>query len=147
MRHALEAGTRGSAPAGLQPGPPVADLTAATSPLRSEGARRSERATARGGRSGVVSPRQPRPGPARARAAVADRPPSAPPRTRREARRSSSRRLLVALLAMLVLAVAIVAVVLITAPAPTKVTLRNVVYHDVQQASSALKQLVSENTK
>ena len=41
----------------------------------------------------------------------------------------------------------IVAVVLITAPAPTKVVLRNVVYSDVQQASSALKQLVSENTK
>ena len=37
--------------------------------------------------------------------------------------------------------------VLITAPAPTKVVLRNVVYSDVQQASSALKQLVSENTK
>ena len=42
---------------------------------------------------------------------------------------------------------AIVAVVLITAPAPTKVMLRNVVYSDVQQTSSALKQLVSENTK
>ena len=41
----------------------------------------------------------------------------------------------------------IVAVVLITAPAPTKVVLRNVVYSDVQQASAALKQLVSENTK
>jgi hypothetical protein len=38
-------------------------------------------------------------------------------------------------------------VVLISAPSPTKVTLRNVVYHDVQQASSALRQLVSENTK
>jgi len=36
----------------------------------------------------------------------------------------------------------IVAAVLITAPAPTKVMLRNVVYSDVQQASSALKQLV-----
>jgi hypothetical protein len=38
-------------------------------------------------------------------------------------------------------------VVLITAPGPTKVMLRNVVYSDVQQASSALKQLVLENTK
>jgi hypothetical protein len=41
----------------------------------------------------------------------------------------------------------IVAAVVITAPAPTKVVLRNVVYTDVQQASSALKQLVLENTK
>jgi len=41
----------------------------------------------------------------------------------------------------------IVAVVLISAPAPTKVVLRNVVYSDVQQAASALKQLVSENTR
>jgi hypothetical protein len=48
---------------------------------------------------------------------------------------------------LLTLALAIIAVVLITAPSPTRVTLRNVVYHDVQQASSALKQLVSENEK
>jgi serine/threonine-protein kinase len=147
MRHALEAGLRGSAPAALQPGPPVADLTAATSPLRSEGTRRAERATARAGPSRVVSPRQPRSGPARSQAAVADRPPAAAPRARRRARRSSGRRLLVGLLALLVLAAAIAAVVLITAPASTKVSLRNVVYHDVQQASSALRQLVSENTK
>jgi hypothetical protein len=43
--------------------------------------------------------------------------------------------------------VVVVAVVLATAPPPTKVVLRNVVYSDVQQAASALKQLVSENTK
>jgi len=43
--------------------------------------------------------------------------------------------------------VVIIAVILITAPAPTKVVLRNVVYSDVREASSALKQLVSENTK
>ncbi len=55
--------------------------------------------------------------------------------------------MLLVLLALLLLAAVIVAVVLITAPAPTKVTLRNVVYSDVQQASSALKQLVLENTK
>jgi hypothetical protein len=46
-----------------------------------------------------------------------------------------------------VLAGVIAAVVLITAPGATKVMLRNVVYSDVQQASSALKQLVLENTK
>ena len=59
----------------------------------------------------------------------------------------ASLALLLGLLALLLLAAAIVAVVLITAPAPTKVMLRNVVYSDVQQTSSALKQLVLENTK
>jgi hypothetical protein len=51
------------------------------------------------------------------------------------------------LLGLLAIAVAIVAIVLVSAPAQTRVTLRNVVYSDVRQASSALKQLVSENTK
>ena len=41
----------------------------------------------------------------------------------------------------------IIAVVVLTAPSQTKVVLRNVVYSDVQQASSALRQLVSENTQ
>jgi hypothetical protein len=40
-----------------------------------------------------------------------------------------------------------VAIVVATAPSPTKVVLRNVVYSDVQQAASELKRLVSENTK
>lgn len=62
------------------------------------------------------------------------------------ARRRRS-RLVPALLAVLALVIAVVAVVVITAPSTTKVTLRNVVYSDVQQASSALKQLVAENTK
>ncbi|MCW3029324.1 MAG: hypothetical protein JWN81_2535, partial [Solirubrobacterales bacterium] len=56
-------------------------------------------------------------------------------------------RLVPLLLALFALALVIVAVVLITAPSPTRVVLRNVVYNDVQQASSALKSLVSENTK
>jgi eukaryotic-like serine/threonine-protein kinase len=146
MRQALEDGARGIAPAGLGPRAPVADLTAATSPLGAQGTRRSQSASARAGSTRVITPRQPRAGPVRGRAAAAE-PASAPPRARRGARRSSGRRLLVALLALLVLALAIIAVVLISAPAPTKVTLRNVVYHDVQQASSALRQLVSENTK
>jgi hypothetical protein len=38
-------------------------------------------------------------------------------------------------------------VVVLTAPSPAKVVLRNVVYSDVQKASTALKQLVSENTQ
>ena len=68
-----------------------------------------------------------------------------PSRVRAEAQRGG--RLLMALFALLALAVGIVVVVVATAPPPTKVVLRNVVYTDVQQASSALKQLVSENTK
>ncbi len=67
-------------------------------------------------------------------------------RTDAAPRRRSS-RLLVAMLVALVLALVVVAVVVLTAPAPTKVVLRNVVYSDVQQTSSALKQLVSENTQ
>jgi hypothetical protein len=51
------------------------------------------------------------------------------------------------LLGVLALALVIVAIVVLTAPAPTKVVLRNVVYNDIQQASSALQQLISENTK
>jgi multisubunit Na+/H+ antiporter MnhG subunit len=51
------------------------------------------------------------------------------------------------LLALLALVLVIVAVVVLTAPASTQVVLRRVVYSDVQQASSALKQLIAENTK
>jgi eukaryotic-like serine/threonine-protein kinase len=147
MRQALEAGARGIPPAGLRSGGAVADLTEATSPLGARGERGDERtSTARAGPSRTVTPRRPRPGPARGRAAVAQ-PPEPPVPRRRPARRSSTRRTLLALLALLVLVLAVIAVVLITAPSPPKITLRNVVYHDVQQASSALKQLVSENTK
>jgi eukaryotic-like serine/threonine-protein kinase len=63
------------------------------------------------------------------------------PRARR------SRRLLVGLLAVLLVAGAVAAVLLTTVPAPTKVTLRQVVYQDVQRAASELRGLVSENTK
>ncbi len=52
-----------------------------------------------------------------------------------------------ALLGLLALVGVIAAIVAITSPAPTRVVLRNVVYNDVEQASVALKQLVSENTK
>jgi hypothetical protein len=72
---------------------------------------------------------------------------SAPRAAGRPTRRRSRGRLLFALLALLALAAAIAAVALVTAPSTTKVFLRNVVYTDVQQTSSALKQLVSENTK
>jgi serine/threonine protein kinase len=97
--------------------------------------------------TGAITPRRPRPGPLREPVPiVASTPGSAASRRRRDGRSAIS-RLLISLFALLLLAVVIVAVVLITAPAPTKVMLRNVVYSDVQQASSALKQLVLENTK
>ena len=51
------------------------------------------------------------------------------------------------LLAILALALVVIAIVLISAPAPTQVTLRNVVYSNVQQASAALQELVSKNTQ
>jgi len=88
-----------------------------------------------------VTPRQPRPGPARKPAA---RPAAEAPSA---ARRRGCSRAVSALLVLLALALAIVAVVLITAPSPTRVVLRNVVYTDVQQAASALRQLVNENTR
>jgi len=101
--------------------------------------------SSRGSASGAaprsaVTPRRPRPGPPRREAPIVAQ--TSVPRRRRK-----RNRLLVALFALLVLALAIVAVVIATAPGPTKIVLRNVVYSDVQQASSALKQLVAENTK
>jgi len=101
--------------------------------------------SSRGSASGAtprsaVTPRRPRPGPPRREAPIVAQ-------TSVPTRRRKRNRLLVALFALLVLALAIVAVVIATAPGPTKIVLRNVVYSDVQQASSALKQLVSENTK
>jgi hypothetical protein len=51
------------------------------------------------------------------------------------------------LLALLALALVVIAVVIATAPASTRVVLRNVVYEDLSHSTAALKQLVSENTK
>jgi serine/threonine-protein kinase len=113
-------------------------LAGAPGPARSRGA---GSATAP---AGAVTPRRPRPGPARVAPAQAA---SAPAAEGRATRRRSRGRLLFALVALLAIAAAIVAVALVTAPSTTKVFLRNVVYTDVQQTSSALKQLVSENTK
>ena len=146
MRDALNNGMRGVAPSGPTAGSPAEGLTEATSALSSRRRPPAEPGrTGRAGSAGVVAPRRPRPG--RERRAAAARSADVPAPSRRGARRSPTRRLVPAVLALLVLALATVAVVLITAPAPTRVTLRNVVYHDVQQASSALRQLVSENTK
>ncbi|HEX4436635.1 MAG TPA: protein kinase [Solirubrobacteraceae bacterium] len=91
----------------------------------------------------AVVTRRPRQGPPRARPAATKQPP--PPRTRPAGKGRG--RLVGVLVGLLALALVVVAIVVLTAPAPTKVVLRNVVYNDIQQASSALQQLISENTK
>lgn len=145
MGHALGNGARGIAPEsghrggrgskrGEAAGRGRAPMTSATTVLA--GARAPKQP------SGTVAVRRPRPGPARAAAAPVQ---SAGPAAGAPRRRST--RVLVALLAVLVLVLAIVVVVVATAPAPTKVVLRKVVYSDVQQTTSALEKLVSENTQ
>lgn len=135
MKRGLSDGAKGIAPGDRRAPARVAPATQATSVL-------SSRARATGPPAAAVAPRRPRPGPARAKApAVAARSAAAP------ARRRGNSRLVMTLLAVLALALVVVAVVVITAPAPTKVTLRNVVYRDVQKATTALQQLVSENTQ
>jgi serine/threonine protein kinase len=137
MEHALSNGAKGVSPAGPRGRGGVRGASSPTSQATTvlPPGRRS------GSGAPAVATRRPRQGPARAQAPVQQaRPTSASGR-----RRSS--RLLTLMLALLALALAIVAVVVLTAPTPTKVVLRNVVYSDVQKASSALKQLVSENTQ
>jgi hypothetical protein len=91
-------------------------------------------------RGGNVAPRQPRPGPAPRRPA---------PVAATSAGRSSSRgrRLFMALFALLLLVVVVVAIIVATAPPATKVTLREVSYHDVEETSVALQELVNRNIK
>jgi eukaryotic-like serine/threonine-protein kinase len=142
MGHALGNGARGIAPEsgargskrGDASGRGRAAMTSATTVLA--GARSPKQP------SGTVPARRPRQGPARAAAAPVQSAGSASSAPRRR-----SSRVLVALLAVLVLVLAIVVVVVATAPATTKVVLRKVVYSDVQQTTSALEKLVSENTQ
>jgi eukaryotic-like serine/threonine-protein kinase len=112
----------------------AAHATEATSVLAS--ATRTHRGATR--RDAVV-PRKPRRGPVRT--------PSAAPIVGAPPRRSAGRRLATAVLALLALGGLIAAIVALSAPAPTKITLRNVVYTDVQESAEALKQLVEQNTK
>jgi eukaryotic-like serine/threonine-protein kinase len=133
MGQALSAGARGIAPEQPRGGSRRAPATAATSVLSSSRKSPSPK-------SPVVA-RRPRQGPARTQAPVAAAVAPAP------ARKRGNSRLLVAFLALVALALAIAAVVLIATPPKTKVVLRNVVYSNVHQASEALTQLVSENTK
>jgi hypothetical protein len=89
----------------------------------------------------AVAPLVPRRGAPVAAAGTAGRAAQAPPRRR------TWGRVLGGLVALLALAGVIAAVVFLTAPKATQVTLRKVVYSDVSEAAGALKQLVSENTK
>jgi eukaryotic-like serine/threonine-protein kinase len=143
MGRALSDGANGIAPDDGRTAARGAPATQATSLLATpRGAAGTEAPGRAGAGAGAVTPRRPRQGPPKRQpAVVAPAAASAPPRRRR------ANRLMFALLTTLVLALAIIAVVLVTAPGPTKIVVRNVVYHDVQQASSALQQLVSENTK
>ncbi len=147
MGRAISDGARGIAPdaqAGARGGP----ATQATSVLaRGPGSGSSRGQGQTGTPSGAITPRRPRPGPPRD-AAPMPAPSQAPAASgRRRARRSAGSRVLLGLLALVLVAAVILAAVLLSSSTPTKVMLRNVVYSDVQQASSALKQLVLENTK
>jgi len=147
MGRALTDGLNGIAPRGGG-GAQVAPATQATRLLTSaRGSSGAREAGLKDGSTSAVTPRRPRAGPPR-QAAGEDRPsrPSTAPGSRGQGRSRAS-RLLTGAVVLLALAVAIAVVVLVTTPAPTRVVLRNVVYTDIQKASSALKQLVSENTK
>jgi eukaryotic-like serine/threonine-protein kinase len=138
MGRALSSGAKGAGQGEQRSVGRTAPPTQATSVLATGGrspARRSPAPTK------AIAPRRPRQGPPRAKPVVLQPAHTAPTPARRRG------RLLFALLAIMALALAIVAIVLITAPAPSKVVLRNVVQSDVQQATQALKQLVSENTQ
>ncbi|HUA75706.1 MAG TPA: protein kinase [Solirubrobacteraceae bacterium] len=141
MGRALSDGADGIAPRERSGGAGAGAATQATSVL---GAGRRPADEGRTAVTSAVTPRRPRSGPPRRQA---EQPQAAQAAPVGQARRRRRNRLLVALLALMALALVIVAVVVLTAPSQTKVTLRNVVYSDVQQAASALKQLVSENTK
>lgn len=143
MRRALHDGSRGVSP--IQPiAPPrrrqqrkQSQSTEATSVLARPRPGRSEQPTE------AVPTRRPRPAQARSHAAPAQ----APPRARPAGRRAGRSRLVALLIGLLVVVLAVVAIVVLSAPATTRVVLRNVVYSDIHQASSALRQLISENTK
>jgi serine/threonine-protein kinase len=141
MGRALHDGANGIPPGERRAPARGAPATQATSVLATGRKATGRKAT---GATRALAPRQPRPGPKRQ--APAARPARAAAAPARERRRGGN-RLLAMLLGLLAIAVAIIAIVVISAPAQTRVVLRNVVYSDVQQASSALKQLVSENTK
>jgi serine/threonine protein kinase len=134
MGRAISDGALGISPAEHRAARATKHATEATSVLAS--ATRTQGAS--GGR-GTVVPRQPRRGPARAAAPVVA---ATAPR-----RRSGAGRLMIAVLALLALGGVIAAIVVLSAPAPTTIKLRNVVREDAKESAEALKQLVEQNTK
>jgi eukaryotic-like serine/threonine-protein kinase len=139
MGRAISDGALGISPVRPQSGARnVARATEATSVLT--GATRAQEGS---GRGGAVVPRQPRRGPTRA----AEPAPVAAAHAETGSRRTGLRRLAITVLVLLALGGVIAAIAVITAPAPTKVTLRKVVYEDAQESAEALKQLVEENTQ
>ena len=139
MGRSLADGASGIAPDGRRRPGSAAQETEATSLLARD--RPLSEATRQRGASPTVVPRSPRRGPPREAAVAGPYPPA------RAARRGRGRGLLLTMLVLLVLAAGIAAAIVATAPGPTRVVLRNVVYSDVEHTASALKQLVSENTK
>jgi eukaryotic-like serine/threonine-protein kinase len=147
MGRAMSDAQRGLAPS--EPGGARAPhATAATSLLAAgAGAAGAARSSAGAGagrgrtpsRVGAVAVRQPRPGPAPARVE--------PTVAASRSGHSRGRRLFATLFALLLLVVVVVALIVATASAPTKITLRNVVYSDVEHTSAALQELVRENTR
>jgi eukaryotic-like serine/threonine-protein kinase len=149
MGRALRDGANGIAPPDRSARARDAPATQATSLLeRSSGSAAASGPQRPGSATRAITPRRPRQGPPREQAPVpvAARAPVSQG-GRRGGGRTTGSGLLIGALAVALIAAVIVAAVIITTPAPTKVVLRNVVYSDVQQASSALKQLVAENTK
>ncbi|HXD53621.1 MAG TPA: protein kinase [Solirubrobacteraceae bacterium] len=141
MRRALHDGARGITPQRPTGGGAATQATTVLAAGRRSGRGAPAPATAQ--TQALAAARKPRQGPPRARAAAA----KAPPPRSRPPRSNGRGRLVGVLLALLAIALVVVAIVVITAPSPTRVVLRNVVYSDLGQASSALKQLISENTK
>ncbi len=135
MGRALRDGANGIPPGEPRAGARGAPATQATSVLAS--GRRSTPPTR------ALPPRQPRQGPPRTAPAQSRTAPRADAAAGPRRRRS----LALILSVLLVVVLAVVVAVLLTAPTPTRVVLRNVVYSDVHQASSALRQLISENTQ
>ena len=141
MGRALRDGANGISPTALREDQAEFPRTEATSLLtraRAGGTGRVERSTKS---AAAVTPRRPRSGPPR------QAPARPTPRESSERVRRARGRALLALLTLLVVIAAIAAIVVVTAPSQTKVKLRNVVYSDVQHASQALQELVSENTR
>ncbi|MGH2834962.1 MAG: protein kinase domain-containing protein [Solirubrobacteraceae bacterium] len=138
MGRAIGDGALGIAPVQPARTRAAAPATEATSVLTA-----ATRAQKPAGKSaGAVVPRQPRRGPSRHQPSPRPNVATATPR-----RASGTRRLSTAILALLALIGIIALIAVLSSPAQTKITLRNVVYTDARESAEALKQLVGENTK